>query len=78
MTESNNDAIATQPSRESALAQLEADLASSSPAKQLRLIREIEDLGGLFNFAEFPHLPKSRRTPFPPLWTGPVTKPFGN
>ena len=47
MTESNNDATATKTSGESALIQLEADLASSSPTKQLRLIREIQSLGGL-------------------------------
>ena len=45
MTESNNDALATQTSSESALTELEADLSTSSPPKQLRLIREIEALG---------------------------------
>ena len=45
MPESNNDALATQTSGESALTQLEADLAASSPPKQLRLIREIETFG---------------------------------
>lgn len=53
MTESNNDAIATQTSGESALTQLEADLVSSSPTKQLRLIREIESLGGYTNLQHF-------------------------
>jgi len=47
MTESNNNTLATEPSGESALAQFEADLATSSPPKQLRLIREIETYGSL-------------------------------
>ena len=44
MTESNNT-LTTQPSGEPALTKFEADLVSSSPPKQMRLIREIEALG---------------------------------
>lgn len=47
MTESNNNTLATEPIGESALNQFEADLVSSSPPKQLRLIREIETHGSL-------------------------------
>ena len=69
MTESNNDAIATQPSRDSVLTQLEADLASSSPAKQLRLIREIEALGGFSVLQDF-LLSQSQTDGFPSFVEG--------
>lgn len=45
MTESNNNTLTTQPIGDPALTQLETDLASSSPPKQLRLIRELEAHG---------------------------------